>query len=93
MLSSYGLGIKTGIDLPNEDTGIKGKSYSADLLLNLAIGQYDTYTPIELLNYINTVADQGQRRKPSFVFQRRKRKQCLCRIQRGFQQTSVLVLQ
>ncbi len=55
-LSSYGLGIKTGIDIPNEVTGIKGNTVSGDLLLNLAIGQYDTYTPVELLQYVNTLA-------------------------------------
>ena len=66
-LASYGLGIKTGIDLPNEKIGLIGKNTSPDLLLNLSIGQYDTYTPIELLTYINTLADYGQRRKPSLV--------------------------
>lgn len=67
MLSSYGLGIITGIDLPNEKTGLKGNIISDDLLLNLAIGQYDTYTPIELFNYINTLAMKGKRISPSLV--------------------------
>lgn len=67
MLSSYGLGIITGIDLPNEKPGLKGNIISDDLLLNLAIGQYDTYTPIELFNYINTLAMKGKRINPSLV--------------------------
>ena len=67
MLSSYGLGIITGIDLPNEKPGLKGNIISDDLLLNLAIGQYDTYTPIELFNYINTLAMKGKRVSPSLV--------------------------
>ena len=67
MLSSYGLGIKTGIDLPNEKIGLIGEKTAPDLLLNLAIGQYDTYTPIELITYINTIGDYGKRRKPSLV--------------------------
>ena len=67
MLSSYGLGIITGIDLPNEKTGLKGNIISDDLLLNLSIGQYDTYTPIELFNYINTLAMKGKRISPSLV--------------------------
>ncbi len=67
MLSSYGLGIKTGIDLPNEKIGLIGNNISPDLYLNLAIGQYDTYTPIELITYINTLADKGKRRKPFLV--------------------------
>ena len=60
-LASYGLGSKTGIDLDNENIGIIGKTISDDLLLNLSIGQYDTYTPIELTQYINTVANNGNR--------------------------------
>lgn len=67
MLASYGLGAKTGIDLPNEHTGIIGKTISDDLLLNLAIGQYDTYTPIEVFQYINTLANGGTRLAPSFM--------------------------
>lgn len=65
--SSFGLGTETGIDLPYEATGIKGKTIADDLLLNLAIGQYDTYTPLQLLQYINTVAMDGKRMKLSFM--------------------------
>lgn len=60
-LAEYGLGVKTEIDLENESIGIIGKTISDDLLLNLSIGQYDTYTPIELTQYINTVANNGSR--------------------------------
>ena len=56
MLASFGLGVKTEIDLPGEQIGIIGKTIADDLLLNLAIGQYDTYTPIEVLQYINSLA-------------------------------------
>lgn len=56
MLASFGLGVKTEIDLPGEQTGIIGKTIADDLLLNLAIGQYDTYTPVEVLQYINSLA-------------------------------------
>ena len=56
MLANFGLGVKTGIDLPGEQTGIIGKTVADDLLLNLAIGQYDTYTPVEVLQYINSLA-------------------------------------
>lgn len=65
--SHFGLGVKTGIDLPNEQTGLKGNQIAADLLLNFAIGQYDTYTPIELLQYINTIANNGVRYKLSLM--------------------------
>ena len=61
MLASYGLGTLTGIDIENETIGIIGNTISDDLLLNLSIGQYDTYTPVELTQYINTVANGGNR--------------------------------
>ena len=57
----FGLGTTTGIDLENESIGIKGNIISDDLLLNLSIGQYDTYTPLQLTNYINTIATSGNR--------------------------------
>lgn len=59
--ASFGLGAKTGIDLENESTGIRGNIIAPDLLLNLSIGQYDTYTPLALTNYINTIATSGKR--------------------------------
>lgn len=67
VFASYGLGVKTGIDLPNEKIGIIGKKESDDLYLNLAIGQYDTYTPIEVFQYINTIANDGIRIKPTLM--------------------------
>ncbi len=59
--ASFGLGSSTGIDLENESTGIQGKTIADDLLLNLSIGQYDTYTALQLTNYINTIATSGNR--------------------------------
>lgn len=64
LYNEYGLGSLTNIDLPNEKIGIMGDNYSSDLLLNLAIGQYDTYTPIELMQYTNTIASGGIKRTP-----------------------------
>lgn len=66
-LASFGLGVKTGIDLPNEQIGIKGKIISDDLLLNLSIGQYDTYTPIQVVQYINVIANGGKKYAPSLM--------------------------
>ena len=68
-LASFGLGNITGIDLPGEQTGITGTTVADDLLLNLSIGQYDTYTPIQILQYINTIAADGKRIKPSLMLQ------------------------
>lgn len=59
----YGLGSLTGIDLPNENTGIRGSKVAGDLLLNFAIGQYDTYTILEVAQYMNTIANNGTRYK------------------------------
>ena len=67
IFSLYGLGSLTGIDLPNEQVGVIGKNFSDDLLLNLTIGQYDTYTPMELLQYINTIHNNGKRFSLSFM--------------------------
>ena len=64
MYHSFGLGVKTGIDLPVESLGYKGTSKLAGHLLDFAIGQYDTYTPIQLMQYINTIANDGNRTKP-----------------------------
>ena len=66
VFKKYGLGSSTKIDFDKESTGIKGEKISGDLLLNLAIGQYDTYTPIELTAYINTIATKGKRYALSF---------------------------
>lgn len=67
VFKQFGLGAKTEIDLPNEQIGIKGTKISPDLLLNFAIGQYDTYTPVGLLQYINTIASSGKRYRLSLL--------------------------
>ena len=56
----FGLGVKTEIDLPNEQIGYIGDAKNSNLLLNFAIGQYDTYTPIELSQYINSIATKNR---------------------------------
>ena len=62
--SEFGLGVKTGIDLPVESLGYKGDSTLPGHLFDFSIGQYDTYTPIQLSQYINTIANGGNRLKP-----------------------------
>lgn len=64
MYQSFGLGVKTGIDLPVESLGYTGTSKLPGHLLDFAIGQYDTYTPIQLSQYINAIANGGSRLKP-----------------------------
>ena len=63
----FGLGTLSGIDLPNEELGITGKTVADDLFLNLSIGQYDTYTPIQLSSYINAVANSGTVYAPALM--------------------------
>jgi penicillin-binding protein A len=65
--SQFGLGVPTGIDLPNETAGVKGKEYLPGFALDLGIGQYDTYTTLQLAQYISTIANGGYRMKPQIV--------------------------
>ncbi|MFS0764966.1 peptidoglycan D,D-transpeptidase FtsI family protein [Peribacillus phoenicis] len=65
--AQFGLGVRTGIDLPNEMSGFKGSEALAGKLLDLAIGQYDTYTPMQLVQYVSTIANGGNRMKPHMV--------------------------
>ncbi|WP_409289294.1 peptidoglycan D,D-transpeptidase FtsI family protein [Peribacillus sp. SCS-37] len=65
--NQFGLGVRTGIDLPNEQNGFRGKETSPGLLLDLSIGQYDTYTPLQLAQYVSTIANGGSRLKPHVV--------------------------
>jgi penicillin-binding protein A len=65
--SQFGLGVRTGIDLPNEMTGFPGSEKTPGLLLDLAIGQYDTYTPLQLAQYVSTIANGGYRIQPHIV--------------------------
>lgn len=67
VFNSLGLGVKSEIDLPNETEGYKGKTSNAGLLLNYAIGQYDTYSVLQLSSYINTLANLGERNKLHLV--------------------------
>lgn len=65
--SQFGLGTRTGIDLPNEMSGFPGADRTPGLLLFLSIGQYDTYTPIQLAQYVSTIANGGNRIQPHMV--------------------------
>ena len=64
MFKQFGLGVKTEIDLPIESLGYTSNSTLPGHLLDFSIGQFDTYTPIQLSQYINTIANGGSRMKP-----------------------------
>ncbi|ALC81636.1 penicillin-binding protein [Bacillus gobiensis] len=65
--NQFGLGVKTGIDLPNEAAGLKGAKTDPGFLLDLSIGQYDTYTPLQMAQYVSTIANGGYRMQPHLV--------------------------
>lgn len=67
MYHSFGLGVKTGIDLPIESSGYTSKDVSSGNLLDFVMGQYETYTPIQLSQYINTIANGGKRIAPHLL--------------------------
>ena len=67
MYHSFGLGVKTGIDLPVESNGYTSKDKAAGNLLDFVMGQYETYTPIQLSQYITTIANGGDRLEPHLL--------------------------
>jgi penicillin-binding protein 2 len=74
----FGLGAPTGIDLPGEEKGLLGDKefkksvikegwYPADTA-QTAIGQlYNSFTPIQIVNYVSSIANGGKRYKPFLI--------------------------
>ena len=65
--NQFGLGVATGIDLPNESTGLVEAQRTSGKLLDFAIGQADLYTPMQLVQYVSTIATSGKRFAPTLV--------------------------
>ncbi|MBY5021819.1 penicillin-binding protein PBP2B [Streptococcus suis] len=65
--AEYGLGAPTGIDLPLESTGFLPKEYSTANFIMNAFGQFDNYTPMQMAQYVATVANNGKRISPHLV--------------------------
>ncbi|WP_090232166.1 peptidoglycan D,D-transpeptidase FtsI family protein [Lentibacillus halodurans] len=65
--SQFGLGVPTGVDFPYESTGYEGSNPDAGNLLDLAIGQYDIYTTMQMAQYVSTIANDGYRVRPHFM--------------------------
>jgi len=63
----FGLGQKTGIDLPKESIGLRGRDKYYGNLLYMTFGQYHNYTPIQLAQYVATIANGGYRMQPYLV--------------------------
>ncbi len=68
MYHSFGLGVKTEIDLPIESLGFGAKKDTrSGNLLDFVIGQYEAYTPIQLSQYVTTIANGGTRYKTNLL--------------------------
>ncbi|NLR31268.1 peptidoglycan D,D-transpeptidase FtsI family protein [Levilactobacillus tujiorum] len=65
----FGLGVKTGIDLPGESSGLEGSSSFAHIgnALDLSFGNYDAYTVMQVAQYMSTIANGGTRIAPHVV--------------------------
>ena len=68
MYHSFGLGVSTGIDLPNENDGYSAKEdTNPGNLLDFVMGQYESYTPLQLSQYVTTIANGGSRLRPHLL--------------------------
>nr|WP_233713314.1 penicillin-binding protein 2 [Lederbergia citri] len=67
--NQFGLGVRTGLDLPGEQIGFKGNiaNDNAGVTLDFAIGQYDSFTPLQLAQYVSTIANGGYRMQTHIV--------------------------
>ncbi|WP_437342318.1 peptidoglycan D,D-transpeptidase FtsI family protein [Jeotgalibacillus marinus] len=66
----FGLGVETQIDLPRESIGVQTNDVDRLIpgkLLDLSIGQFDTYTTMQLAQYVSTIANGGYRIAPTIV--------------------------
>lgn len=71
--NQFGLGVKTGVDIAGETTGLVGSTHNSDgqlktgSALDLSFGDYDSYTLMEMAQYISTIANGGYRMRPYIV--------------------------
>ncbi|GAA4705132.1 peptidoglycan D,D-transpeptidase FtsI family protein [Brevibacillus fulvus] len=68
----FGLGVKTGVDLPYEKAGVENPNSYYGNLADAFIGQYDIFTPMQLGQYVSTIANGGYRIRPHLVKEIRK---------------------
>lgn len=64
--AQFGLGVPTGIDLPGESRGRihdEAAYHYPGYLAQLTFGQLDEYTPLQLAQYVATIANDGYRMK------------------------------
>lgn len=65
--AEYGLGAATGIDLPFESTGYIPQEFSSANFITNSFGQFDNYTPMQMAQYVATIANNGTRVAPRLV--------------------------
>lgn len=67
--NQFGLGVKTGVDIPGESTGLQGASGYKHIgsALDLSFGNYDAYTTMQVAQYMSTIANGGYRIEPHVV--------------------------
>lgn len=73
----YGLGNTTGVDVSGETTGFINQDFydkngnikpgTQGNMLDLSYGNYDTYSTLQLSQYVSTIANNGKRIAPHFV--------------------------
>lgn len=73
----FGLGEKTGIELPNENSGTlaskslvesKGREWKLGDMLSAVIGQsYNNFSPIQIAKYISMIANGGKKINPTII--------------------------
>jgi cell division protein FtsI/penicillin-binding protein 2 len=65
----FGLGARTGVDLPGEEAGqvLKPSEYSGSSMGNLPIGQGELVTPIQMATVYAAIANGGILRPPHIV--------------------------
>ena len=63
----FGLGTSTGINMQNESVGFTGSGINPGFYMDLANGQYDTYTTLQTSQYVNTIANGGTRYKTEYI--------------------------
>lgn len=66
--ASFGLGVPTGIDLPGENAGYRNEEdVLTGKLMDFSTGQFDTYTTMQLAQYVSTIANGGYRVAPKLL--------------------------
>lgn len=65
--AQFGMGVLTGLDIEGESSGFIPEDYDVSGVLTESFGQYDTYTALQLAQYVSTIANGGKRIAPHLV--------------------------